>query len=84
MHIPLSLLVTSTPLITESEESRSVHILVLFQLGDGIPDEFEFTLEALAPYTTEPAEYTIGDVIPYRLIIHANNVETTVKVRVTW
>lgn len=46
-----------------------------------MPDEFEFTLEALSPFDSDPANFKIGSVIPYRLTIHASHVETDVQVQ---
>ena len=54
--------------------------LRVWQLGSGVPDDYEFTLEALEPFTSEPAGFKIGSVIPYRATIHASNVQKDIQV----
>lgn len=54
----------------------------MFQAGAGVPDEFEFTLEALAPFAGDEPTFNIGSVIEYVLTVHASNIETDVQVGV--
>ncbi|XP_067932988.1 uncharacterized protein [Watersipora subatra] len=50
-------------------------------LGSGIPDAFEFTLEAIGDFENTDV-FRIGSVIPYRLTVHASAIETDVQVEI--